>query len=99
MTTTNDQDQPFNAKGDVTNGNKPTKVLKPAQHRYLPPDGGYGWVVVASSFFLLTLTMSLLLSFPILYIEFSRVFKQPKSVIGWVQSIHTAMTLSTGNGF
>ena len=57
----------------------------------LRPDGGYGWVVVAASFFSLGIVGGHFMSFGLLYPAISAHYDVPYGVSGWVGSFSQAM--------
>ncbi|KAF2350732.1 Major facilitator superfamily [Trinorchestia longiramus] len=60
------------------------------------PDGGWGWVVVAASFFVHCIADGVTMSFGVLFIEFLAVFKESKSFTSWVGSLFMAIPLLAG---
>ncbi|XP_071339736.1 monocarboxylate transporter 12 isoform X2 [Trachinotus anak] len=51
-----------------------------------PPDGGYGWVVVMSSFFIMGLTAAVLKNFGIFFLDIQSHFGVLMSTTSWVTS-------------
>ncbi|MED6254388.1 hypothetical protein ATANTOWER_024662 [Ataeniobius toweri] len=56
-----------------------------------PPDGGYGWVVVASAFFVMGLTGAVLKNFSHFFLEIQSHFGVMTSTTSWVSSTTIAM--------
>ncbi|TMS03336.1 Monocarboxylate transporter 12 [Larimichthys crocea] len=59
--------------------------------RARPPDGGYGWVVVMSAFFIMGLTASVLKNFGLFFLDIQNHFGVPTSTTSWVTSTTIAM--------
>uniref|UniRef100_UPI0037E8C57E monocarboxylate transporter 13 n=1 Tax=Semicossyphus pulcher TaxID=241346 RepID=UPI0037E8C57E len=51
-----------------------------------PPDGGYGWVVVMSAFFIMGLTAAVLKNFGLFFLDIQSHFGVPTSTTSWVTS-------------
>ncbi|CAG9584927.1 unnamed protein product [Danaus chrysippus] len=60
------------------------------------PDGGWGWVVVLSSFVISMIADGISFSFGLLYIEFLDEFKASKSTTAWIGSLFIAVPLLAG---
>ncbi|XP_044051283.1 monocarboxylate transporter 13 [Siniperca chuatsi] len=56
-----------------------------------PPDGGYGWVVVVSAFFIMGLTAAVLKNFGLFFLDIQSHFGVPASTTSWVTSTTIAM--------
>ncbi|XP_051552177.1 monocarboxylate transporter 13-like [Myxocyprinus asiaticus] len=56
-----------------------------------PPDGGYGWVVVSSSFFIMGLTAAVLKNFGLFFLEIQRHYSVLTSTTSWVTSTTIAV--------
>ncbi|KAG7490058.1 hypothetical protein JOB18_026903 [Solea senegalensis] len=56
-----------------------------------PPDGGYGWVVVTSAFFIMGLTTAVLKNFGIFFLDIQSHFGVQTSTTSWVTSTTIAM--------
>ncbi|CAL8343501.1 unnamed protein product [Lota lota] len=56
-----------------------------------PPDGGYGWVVVASSFLIMGLTAGVMKNLGLFFLEIQRHFGVLNSTASWVTSTTIAM--------
>ncbi|XP_070761238.1 monocarboxylate transporter 13 [Enoplosus armatus] len=56
-----------------------------------PPDGGYGWVVVMSAFFVMGLTAAVLKNFGLFFLDIQSHFGVPTSTTSWVTSTTIAM--------
>ena len=61
-----------------------------------PPDGGWGWMVVLSSFLIHVIADGIVYSFGIFYIEFLHYFKAGKGETAWVGSLVPGVTLCVG---
>ncbi|XP_062308032.1 monocarboxylate transporter 13 [Osmerus eperlanus] len=57
----------------------------------LPPDGGYGWVVVTSAFFIMGLTAAVSKNFGLFFMEIQTHFGILTSTLSWVNSTAIAM--------
>ncbi|XP_064615167.1 uncharacterized protein LOC135479278 [Liolophura sinensis] len=62
----------------------------------VPPDGGWGWMVVFSSFLIHVVADGIVYSFGIFYVEFLDFFKGGKGETAWVGSLVPGITLSVG---
>ncbi|XP_062620020.1 monocarboxylate transporter 12-like [Saccostrea cucullata] len=60
------------------------------------PDGGYGWVIVISAFFVMLISEGFSLSFGVLFTELSDVFGQSKSVTSIVASLFYGIPMVCG---
>ncbi|XP_035432906.2 monocarboxylate transporter 14 [Spodoptera frugiperda] len=60
------------------------------------PDGGWGWVVVMSSFIISMIADGISFSFGLLYIEFLEEFEASKSTTAWIGSLFIAVPLLSG---
>jgi hypothetical protein len=60
------------------------------------PDGGWGWVVVLSSFIISMIADGISFSFGLLYIKFLEHFGESKSVTSWIGSLFMAVPLLSG---
>ncbi|OAD51996.1 Monocarboxylate transporter 12 [Eufriesea mexicana] len=61
-----------------------------------PPDGGWGWVVVAASFMVNLIADGITFSFGVIYVEFLKYFGEGKSKTAWIGSLFMAMPLLSG---
>ncbi|XP_070821023.1 monocarboxylate transporter 13 isoform X1 [Chaetodon trifascialis] len=59
--------------------------------RARPPDGGYGWVVVMSAFFIMGLTTAVLKNFGIFFLDIQNHYGVPTSTTSWVTSTTIAV--------
>lgn len=62
----------------------------------VPPDGGWGWVVVFASFMINFIADGVSLSFGILFVDFVDYFGSSKAKTSWVGSIFLSMPLLAG---
>lgn len=60
------------------------------------PDGGWGWVIVAASFFVHCIADGVTMSFGVLFTEFLDYFKESKAFTSWVGSLFMAIPLLAG---
>ncbi|RZF32754.1 hypothetical protein LSTR_LSTR009863 [Laodelphax striatellus] len=60
------------------------------------PDGGWGWMVVLSSFFISMIADGISFSFGLLYIRFLKHFGATKSATSWIGSLFMAVPLLSG---
>lgn len=61
-----------------------------------PPDGGWGWVVVAASFMVNLIADGITFSFGVIFVEFVKYFGEGKSKTAWIGSLFMAMPLLSG---
>ncbi|XP_032677306.1 uncharacterized protein LOC116846953 isoform X2 [Odontomachus brunneus] len=61
-----------------------------------PPDGGWGWVVVAASFMVNLIADGITFSFGVIFVEFLNYFGEGKSKTAWIGSLFMAMPLLSG---
>lgn len=62
----------------------------------VPPDGGWGWMVVLGSFALHVIADGIVYSFGVFYIDFLDYFKGGKGETAWVGSLVPGVTLTVG---
>ncbi|XP_018318941.2 monocarboxylate transporter 12-like isoform X2 [Agrilus planipennis] len=60
------------------------------------PDGGWGWVIVFSSFLMSMIADGICFTFGILYVEFLEEFGASNSVTSWIGSLFVSVPLLTG---
>lgn len=60
------------------------------------PDGGWGWVVVLSSFMIMLISDGFAFSFGVLYAELLEVFQESKSYTSWIASLFYGVPLICG---
>ncbi|XP_048764663.1 monocarboxylate transporter 12-like [Ostrea edulis] len=60
------------------------------------PDGGYGWVIVLSAFFVMVISDGFTLSFGVLFTELSKVFKESKGVTSIIAALFYGIPLVCG---
>ncbi|XP_041868998.1 monocarboxylate transporter 13-like isoform X2 [Corvus kubaryi] len=56
-----------------------------------PPDGGYGWIVVVSAFMVMGLTVAVLKTFGLFFVEIQQHFDELASTTSWITSITVAV--------
>ncbi|KAK4874831.1 hypothetical protein RN001_014191 [Aquatica leii] len=61
-----------------------------------PPDGGWGWVIVAVSFIVNVIADGITFSFGVIYPEFLNYFGEDRSKTAWIGSLFMAMPLLSG---
>ncbi|KAF7265684.1 hypothetical protein GWI33_020768 [Rhynchophorus ferrugineus] len=61
-----------------------------------PPDGGWGWVVVAASFVVNLIADGITFSFGVIYVEFLNYFGENRGTTAWVGGLFMAMPLLSG---
>ncbi|XP_012158740.1 monocarboxylate transporter 12 [Ceratitis capitata] len=66
-------------------------VLQP-----VPPDGGWGWMVVFGSFMIHIITDGMTYSFGLFYNEFLSYFNEGKGYTAWIVSIMVGVTYASG---
>lgn len=81
----------MNGKYDIEKGDVPEK-----DNKVSIPDGGWGWVVVLSSFVISMIADGISFSFGLLYIEFLEEFQASKSTTAWIGSLFIAVPLLSG---
>ncbi|XP_018594795.2 monocarboxylate transporter 13 [Scleropages formosus] len=54
------------------------------------PDGGYGWLVLASAFFVFGLTFGIVKAFGVFYVEINQYFATSATEASWITSIAVA---------
>ncbi|XP_046542426.1 monocarboxylate transporter 12-like [Haliotis rubra] len=62
----------------------------------VPPDGGWGWMVVFSSFLIHVIADGIVYSFGVFFVEFLDYFKGGKGETSWVGSLVPAVTYTVG---
>ena len=61
-----------------------------------PPDGGWGWVVVAAAFMVNLIADGITFSFGVIFHEFLEYFGETKATTSWIGSLFMAMPLLSG---
>lgn len=61
-----------------------------------PPDGGWGWVIVAVSFIVNVIADGITFSFGVIFPEFLNYFGEDRSKTAWIGSLFMAMPLLSG---
>ncbi|GAB6024212.1 hypothetical protein CHUAL_008911 [Chamberlinius hualienensis] len=60
-------------------------------YHYVPPDGGWGWMVLLGTVIVNTLIPGLVKSFGVLYVEFINIFNATPSSVSWIPAITFAL--------
>uniref|UniRef100_W5M2U0 Si:dkey-246g23.4 n=1 Tax=Lepisosteus oculatus TaxID=7918 RepID=W5M2U0_LEPOC len=63
-----------------------TRAVRPVD----PPDGGYGWFVLLSTFFVFGLTFGVIKSFGVFYVEIQKYFSTTATSTSWITSVAVA---------
>lgn len=86
-------------KTSITKKKKPKKceTKKSRNIKYVPLDGGYGWVIVCGAFFVQFWVTGLMKSYGVLYVEVMETFKDSSaSVASWIPAILSCLCLALG---
>ncbi|CAG5128796.1 unnamed protein product [Candidula unifasciata] len=67
--------------------------------RIVPPDGGWGWMVVLSSFMIHVIADGIVYSFGVFLMEFVVYFKSGRSAASLIGALQPAVTFTVGVGF
>ncbi|KAK1133926.1 hypothetical protein K0M31_011711 [Melipona bicolor] len=81
----------------ITKKKKPKKceTKKSRNIKYVPLDGGYGWVIVCGAFFVQFWVTGLMKSYGVLYVEVMETFKDSSaSVASWIPAILSCLCLA-----
>lgn len=62
----------------------------------IPPDGGWGWIVVLASFCCNVIVDGIIFSFGILLLEICKQFNASKGVSAWIGSLQAGSYLMIG---
>ncbi|KAI8498998.1 hypothetical protein Bbelb_234510 [Branchiostoma belcheri] len=73
--------------------NTVSKRMATSQFAGKPPDGGWGWMVVAGTFFIHVVQVGFALSFGVFYTEFREVFQESAGITSFTSSILGAVML------
>ncbi|XP_012280353.1 monocarboxylate transporter 13 [Orussus abietinus] len=66
---------------------KTMKPVKTAKTKLVPPDGGWGWVVLVSALLVNFLIPGTVKSFGVLFVEFLQVFKASPTAASWMPAL------------
>lgn len=67
------------------------------QENIVPPDGGYGWVVVFGAFFVQFWVAGLVKSYGVLYVEVMETFKGSSATLAsWTPAVLSCLCLMLG---
>ena len=72
-------------------------IVTETVHTIVPPDGGYGWVIVASSVFLSFTTTAAISTIGIFMVEWIEYFHSSKVAVSWVGFTFVAVRMVIGN--
>lgn len=64
----------------------------------IPPDGGWGWVVMMASFFCNIIVDGIIFSFGLVVTNLAESFEVPVSTVSWVASLLAGFYLLAGKG-
>jgi MFS family permease len=67
-----------------------------SSYSYIPPDGGYGWVIVIASFIVNMIADGVTFSFGVLFVELQAEFHESKAYTAGVVSLFHAVPLLSG---
>ncbi|CAL7946865.1 unnamed protein product [Xylocopa violacea] len=74
---------------------KKCETKKARNIRYVPLDGGYGWIIVCGAFFVQFWVAGLVKSYGVLYVEVMETFKDSSaSVASWIPAILSCLCLA-----
>lgn len=77
--------------GDSVNGSDEVDV-----NYVTPPDGGWGWMVVFSSFLIHVIADGVVYSFGVFLMEFVDYFNSGRAAASWIGSLQPAVTYTVG---
>ena len=82
----------------LTDHNKPAKQddMKATSLLVVPPDGGYGWVILFASFMVNLIVDGVCFTFGIFFVKFNEYYGEGEAKTAWVGSILNGMYLSMG---
>lgn len=66
------------------------------EYVFVPPDGGWGWFIVAASFMGLFISDGIVYSFGLIQRELELVFHERSEKVAWIFSIQTGVSLLSG---
>lgn len=89
----------LDSKDDVQNEEAETDSPSCEISPPIPPDGGYGWVIMFASFICNVIVDGVCFSVGIFYLEFLKSFNESKSKTSLVGSVLNGMYLSMGRCF
>ena len=62
----------------------------------VPPDGGWGWMVVLSSFLIHVIADGIVYSFGVFFVVFVEHFNSGRGEIAWLGALQPAVTFTVG---
>lgn len=63
------------------------KKMSVKRKKIIPPDGGFGWVVLASASLINFLIPGMVKSFGVLFVEFMQVFRASPTDASWMPAL------------
>lgn len=71
-------------------------VSEKIEYQYVPPDGGWGWLVLVGSVLVSLLIPGTIKSFGILFVEFLEVFNASPVAASWIPALTYFLYCSLG---
>lgn len=68
-----------------------------AEYELVPPDGGWGWLVLAGSMMVNILIPGTIKSFGVLFVEFLEAFEASSATAAWIPALCYFLYSSLGN--
>ena len=82
--------------GDSSNEDEDESFCEEQFSEPQPPDGGWGWVVVAAAFVANMIADGVTFTFGIIYVDLLRYFGEGKSKTAWIGGLFMSMPLMSG---
>ena len=80
----------------IKNGKVMDEDADEAPDHIVPPDGGWGWVVMIASFFCNIVVDGIIFSFGLIVTDLAVAFEVPVSTVSWVASLLAGFYLLAG---